>query len=156
MYINQSYSSISNNPIITLLTSFCLFVPNPGSIVPKLKTQIHCESGLSLFFSLSCISHFHVLLSNLSSGFISLFSSVCIECVATSLWALQGLLMWGFIYLTDLLLEEKDYGDSCCGAEGTAVPQCSVPHYRFLMRRNEGFQGVSPSGLALLDDQCCS
>lgn len=51
--------------------------------------------------------------------------------------------MQGFIYPTDLLLEEKDYGGSCHGAEGTAVPQCSVPHYCFLMRRSEGLQQVS-------------
>lgn len=51
--------------------------------------------------------------------------------------------MWGFIYLTDLLLEGKDYGSSCRGAEGTAVPQCPVPHYCFLMRRSERLQRVS-------------
>lgn len=50
--------------------------------------------------------------------------------------------MQGFIYPTDLLLEGKDYGGSCHGAEGTAVPQCSVPHYCFLMRRSEGLQQV--------------
>lgn len=69
---------------------------------------------------------------------------MCPECDVASLWAPQRrLLMWGFIYLTDLLLEGKDYGGSCCGAEGTAVPQCSVPHYCFLMRRSEGLQQVS-------------
>lgn len=51
--------------------------------------------------------------------------------------------MRGFIYLTDLRLQGKDYGGSCRGAEGTAVPQCSVPHYCFLMTRSEGLQQVS-------------
>ena len=51
--------------------------------------------------------------------------------------------MWGFIYPTDLLPEGKEYVSSCGGAEGTAVPQCSVPHYCFLMRRSEGLQQVS-------------
>lgn len=55
----------------------------------------------------------------------------------------RRLLMCGFIYFTDLLLVGKNYGGSCRGAEGTAVPQCSVPHYCFLMRRSDGLQQVS-------------
>lgn len=81
-------------------------------------------------------------------------SAVCV--VASPRAVQRRLLMQGFIYLTDLLLEGKDYGGSCRGAEGTAVPQCSVPHYCFLMRRSEGLQQVSPSGHALHDSQCCS
>lgn len=115
------------------------------------------KQSLSPFFSQSHISHLRVILSTLSLELISLFPSVCAECVVASLWAMQRrLLMWGFIYLTDLLLEGKDYGGSCRGAKGTAVPQCSVPHYCFLMRKSEGLQRVSPSGLALHDGQCCS
>lgn len=53
--------------------------------------------------------------------------------------------MLGFIYLTDLRLEGKERGSSCRGTEGTfeEAPQCSVPHYCFLMRKREGLQQVS-------------
>ena len=69
-----------------------------------------------------------MLLSTLSLELISLFPSVCAVCVVASLWAMQRrLLMQGFIYLTDLLLDGKDYGGSCRGAEGTAVPPVFSP-----------------------------
>lgn len=57
----------------------------------------------------------------------------------------QRLLMLRFIYLTDLRQEGKECGSSCRGTEGTfeEVPQCSVPHYCFLMRKREGLQRVS-------------
>lgn len=51
--------------------------------------------------------------------------------------------MWGFIYLADLRLEGIGSGGSCRGAEGTAVPQRSVPHYCFVMRTSGGLQRVS-------------
>lgn len=89
------------------------------------------------------ICHLHVILPLLSLELIGL--DPCWPClVAGPLGATRRrLLMLGFIYLTDLRLEAKDCGSSCHGAEGTAVPQCSVPHYCFLMRRSERLQQAS-------------
>lgn len=72
----------------------------------------------------------------------------------------RRLLMCRFIYFTDLLLDGKDCGGSCRGAEGAAEPQCSVPHYCFLMRKSDGLQQVSHlalhclavGGVLILDD----
>lgn len=63
----------------------------------------------------------------------------------------RKLLMWGFIYLTDLLPEGVDYGGSCQGSAETSVLQCSVPHYCCLMRRTEGLEHF-PSGPAVHDN----
>lgn len=70
------------------------------------------------------------------------FLSVCWMHCRQPLGHAAEVIVW--IYLSNWSTRGgEDYGGSCCGAEGTAVPQCSVPHYCFLMRRTEGLQRVS-------------
>lgn len=119
---------------------------------------IQCRRLLSPFFSLIRTSPLRAILSNFKLGLISLSSSVCAQCVAARLKALQRrLLMWG-IYLSNWSPTgwRRTMVAAVGGAEGTAVRQRSVPHYCFLMRRSEGLLQISPSGLAPYGSGCRS
>lgn len=99
--------------------------------------------SLSFVFP-SRIFHLHVISSTLSwvNQPVSL-SLCCLCCRQPPSRAAEVINAGIYLYNWSFQLEGKDRGSSCHGAEGTAVPQCSVPHYCFLMRRSEGLQQVS-------------